>query len=175
MSLNLKVMLSTANQIQNPIIIRVFSWPSNQIYLTLTPFLWVSRHWHSSIRDIHWWHKFQYCCQHFIIWEENSKVKQMHLPLLFHHFEENVAVHEQYSVIQIQLNRWGRHTQLTCSGWGADRSLLALHLVWAELGSLSPLPHSHTNLGLVLQPIIYPGKHSKPAQAHKNLFLAQKS
>lgn len=47
-----------------------------------------------------------------------------------------------------------------------DRSLLALHLIWAELGSLSPLPHSHTNLGLVLQPIIYPGKHSKPAQAH---------
>lgn len=50
-------------------------------------------------------------------------------------------------------------------------SLLALHLIWEELGSLSPLPHSHKNLGLVLQPIIYPGKHSKPAQAHENLLL----
>lgn len=54
-------------------------------------------------------------------------------------------------------------------GWLTDRSLLTLHLIWAELGSLSPLPHSHTNLGLVLQPIIYPGEHSKPAQARENL------
>lgn len=59
-------------------------------------------------------------------------------------------------------------------GGGTDLSWLCI-LFWAELGSLSPLPHSHTNLGLVLQPIIYPGEHSNPAQAHINLFLAQKS
>lgn len=34
---------------------------------------------------------------------------------------------------------------------------------------------SQSNLGLVVQLIIYPGKHSNLAQAHKNLFLAQKS
>lgn len=98
------------------------------------------------------WHKFQFCGQHFIIWEENSKLKQMHLPLLFHHFEENMAVHELYSVIQIQLNRWGTHTvdMFREVGGGVDRSLLALHLNWAELGQsvwalCLTVTHTHTH------------------------------
>lgn len=65
---------------------------------------------------------------------------------------------------------WGRRF-----GWAGGHISPGFASFWAELGSLSPLPHSHTNLGLVLQPIIYPGEHSKPAQAHINLFLAQKS
>ena len=51
-------------------------------------------------------------------------------------------------------------------GRGGYRSLLALLLIWAALGSLSPFSPSHTNLGLAWQPIIDPGEHSTPAQAH---------
>lgn len=53
-------------------------------------------------------------------------------------------------------------------GWGGvDRSLLALHLVRAELCSLSPLPHGHTNPGTRAAAVhLNPGKHSRAAQAH---------
>ena len=51
---------------------------------------------------------------------------------------------------------------------GFDRSLLALHVNRAELGSLSPLPHSHTNLGL---PIIYPWETFKAHFAHRHIKI----
>lgn len=121
----------------------------------------------------------------FYYLRRNQQIKtKTHLPLFyfFHQSEENMAVTR--TILRLFRYSWTDESWHVQGGGGGreggrdlgevDRSLLALHLIWAELGSLSPLPHSHTNLGLVLQPIIYPGKHSKPAQAHwKVLFLAQ--
>lgn len=63
-------------------------------------------------------------------------------------------------------------------GGGFDGSFLALHLVWAELGSLSPLPHTHSHShvrthtwDLWCRRSSYPVSRSKSAQAHLNLVL----
>ena len=53
------------------------------------------------------------------------------MSLLFHFSVENMAVHEHYSDAFEQKSR---HVQ---DAWGRDRSLLALHLFWAELSHLN--------------------------------------
>lgn len=114
---------------------------------------------------------------YFIILDENVKLRGNAC-----HFYFTILWRTQLytNTVQIHLNGSGRFTaDMFRMVLGGVTFLffslffvffLALHLGWAELGVQSPLPHGGSKLGPVLQLVFYAGKHSKPAQASKNLI-----
>lgn len=134
--------------------------------------------------------KFHYCGRHFIIREENSKLKTNAFAIFIPPFLI-LGKTWLYIVIQIQLkqmkeaNSWHDQEEVGVGvgaggvgvwvwwrwwrGEGVNRSLLALH-------QSEPFwPHSHSDLGLVLQPIILPWENIQSLHRHIKIYFLHRN